>query len=87
MYCPITPRKNVCIPPMKIMTQIVDAQPATGSPKTARRTTRKISTRIETATIPIPNQNIALSGVCEKLIMPSTAYLKSFQKLKWREIP
>lgn len=33
MYCPIIPRQNNWSPPMKRITQMVEAQPSTGSPK------------------------------------------------------
>ena len=64
-----------------MITQIVEAHPATGSPQIRRRTTMKIRNRKETQVISIPNQDAMFSGALEKLIMPSMAYLNSFQKL------
>ena len=53
--------------------QMVDAQPATGSPKIRRRTTTKIRQRKEIRVIQMPNQETMLNGVCEKFMMPSIA--------------
>ena len=74
------PRQNSCRPPMKMITQIVEAQPATGSPQISRRTIMKRREKTETAVIRIPNQDAICSGALEKLMMPSMAYPNSFQK-------
>ena len=39
MYCPMMPRQKSCRPPMKIITQIVEAHPSTGSSKISLRST------------------------------------------------
>ena len=75
------PRQNSCRPPIKMITQIVEAQPATGSPQISRRMTIMTRKRKEKIVIIIPNQEAMLSGALEKLMMPSMAYLNSFQKL------
>ena len=75
------PRQKSCRPPIKMITQIVEAQPATGSPQISRRTTIMIKNRKETPVMSMPNQEAMLSGAWEKLMMPSIAYLNSFQKL------
>ena len=64
-----------------MITQIVEAHPATGSPHNSRRTTMMIRNRKEMQVISIPNQEAMFRGALEKLMMPSTAYLNSFQKL------
>ena len=74
------PMQNSCIAPMKTITHMVDAQPATGSPKHRRRTMMTTSMIAATNAIPIPDQDAMLSGTSEKLMMPSKAYFSSFQK-------
>ena len=51
---------------------MVDAHPATGSPKIRRRTTTKIRQRKETRVIQMPNQEAMLNGVCETMDGPYT---------------
>ena len=75
------PKQNNCIPPIKIMTQIVEAHPATGSPKINCHTMTINNAIKEHNVIKIPNQEAMLIGACEKLIIPSIAYLNNFQKL------
>ena len=61
------PRQNNCSPPIKMITQIVEAQPATGSPQSNRRMTIMTRKRKEKKVIRIPNQEAMLSGALEKL--------------------
>ena len=68
------PIQKSWIAPIKIMTHIVEAHPATGSPK-HNLLTMIISMIInETNVIPIPVQDAILSGASEKLMIPSIAY-------------
>ena len=68
------------MPPIKVMMQAVEAQPATGSPNMILRTMMKMIARNDTIVIRTPNQEAISSGTCEKLTMPSIAYPTSFQK-------
>ena len=80
MYCPLIPIQNNWIPAINTITQISDAQPATGSPKHTLRTTITARKSSETTVIIMPNSEDKYSGVWEKLIIPSSAYLHRFQK-------
>ena len=80
MYCPIIPRHKSWIPPIKITTQMIEAQPATGSPNISRRIMMTASAKNEKNVIVVPNQDAMLKGTCEKLMIPSIAYLNNFQK-------
>ena len=80
MYCPIIPILKSCIAPIKIIAHIVDAHPATGSPKHTLLIIM-ISIIINAINvIPIPLHDAILRGTSEKLIIPSIAYLNNFQK-------
>ena len=70
------------MPPIKIITHTSDAHPATGSPNATRLII--INNRLinPTNVIIIPNHAEIVSGACEKLIIPSIAYLNNFQKFQ-----
>ena len=74
------PMQNNCTPPKNVMIQAKEAQPSTGSPNNSLRTVINKTARKANAVIIRPNQEAMLSGACEKLIIPSMAYLVSFQK-------
>ena len=59
---------------------MVDAHPATGSPKHSRLTITITIIIKAINVIPIPDHEAILSGASEKLIIPSIAYLNNFQK-------
>ena len=80
MYCPIIPIQKSCTPPINVMIHAVDAHPVTGSPKTSFRIIIKITATKDNTVMNIPNQDANANGACEKLIIPSIAYLNSFQK-------
>ena len=80
MYCPIMPRQKSCSPPMKMITQMMEAHPSTGSSNISLRSTITIRARKETPVMLVPNQEAMVSGACEKLMIPLMAYLNSFQK-------
>ena len=60
--------------------QIVDGQPATGSPKMAARRKTKTSMTIATKDSTNPMTAAKVSGMLEKSIIPSTAYANRLQK-------
>ena len=59
---------------------MIEAQPATGSPNISRRIMMTASAKNEKNVIVVPNQDAMLKGTCEKLMIPSIAYLNNFQK-------
>ena len=59
---------------------MVEAQPATGSPKHSRLTITITIIIKAINVIPIPAHEAILSGASEKLMIPSIAYLNNFQK-------
>ena len=75
------PIQNNSTPPMKVIIHARDAHPATGSPNINFLIIIKKTIKNARAVKKRPNQEAIASGVCEKLIMPSIEYLKSFQKL------
>lgn len=72
--------KNICSPPINIIIQIVEAHPATGSPKHNRLITINPSAIKDRNEINIPNHEAIASGSSEKFIIPSKAYFVNFQK-------
>ena len=67
------PKQNICNPPIKVIMQTNDGQPAVGSWNTIVLIIIRIIKNSETNNISIPTKDTTANGTVEKATIPSIA--------------